>query len=251
MSSLVTLLNIKISNVTKDALLVDLKSGVVFTPNVDHLIKLQKNIAFYNAYKKADWVVCDSKVLNLFSRFLHDPIIETIPGSSFFPAFYTYHKDNPDYRYFLLGAAEGVGAAAQEKINNRVEKEIVIGNYSPPFGFEFNDKENDRIINIINESKATVLVVGFGAPKQELWISNNKERLHTVKIILALGATIDFEAGHIKRAPRLYQKFGLEWLYRLYKEPKRMFKRYLIEDMEIFSLVLAQKLKRYKNPFND
>ena len=110
--------------------------------------------------------------------------------------------------------------------------------------------EINDIISKINESGANVLVVGVGAPKQENWIVKYREKLTSIKIFMALGATIDFEAGTVNRAPIVFQKLALEWLYRIIKEPKRLWKRYLIDDMPFFWLVLKQKLKRYENPFS-
>ena len=154
-------------------------------------------------------------------------------------------------KIFLLGAAESVAEIAKNKINSRLERTMVIGSHSPSFGFEKNDEECDEIVSIINKSEANVLVVGVGAPKQEKWIVKYKDKLPKVKIFMALGATIDFEAGNITRAPKFFQFVGLEWFYRLIKEPKRLWKRYLIDDIPFFYLILKQKLGIYKNPFSN
>ena len=102
---------------------------------------------------------------------------------------------------------------------------------------------------MINGSGANVVLVGVGAPKQEKWIMKYKDRMPNVKVWMALGATIDFEAGNIKRAPKIFQKFAMEWLYRLMCEPKRMLKRYLVDDPAFFLYLLKDKLGVYKNPF--
>jgi len=94
-----------------------------------------------------------------------------------------------------------------------------------------------------------VVLVGLGAPKQEKFIMRYKDRMPGVKIWMALGATIDFEAGNIKRAPRWVQMCAMEWLYRMYCEPKRMFKRYICDDLVFFWYLLKQVLGVYKNPF--
>jgi exopolysaccharide biosynthesis WecB/TagA/CpsF family protein len=228
-----------------------MKEGIVFTPNLDHLVKLQKDKEFYNAYKKANWIICDSKIIYLSSLILKKKIKETIPGSSLLPKFYNYHKNNEKIKIFLLGAAEGVAEMAKIKINSKLGRTIVIGTYSPSFGFEKKEDECEEIVRIINASKANVLVVGLGAPKQEKWIVKYKDRFSKVKIFMALGATIDFEAGNISRAPKYFQTLSLEWLYRLIKEPKRLWKRYLVDDTPFFYLILKQKLGIYKNPFDN
>lgn len=243
------ILNIDIDNISEQKLLEKLTDGFVVTPNVDHLVKLQKDKEFYDVYQSADWIICDSKILGLAFRFLGTPIKEAIPGSSFFTHFYEYHKNNEDIKIFLLGAAEGVAMKAQENINRKTEREIIVGAYSPSFGFERDEEECKQIIDMINSSLATVLLVGVGAPKQEKWIYKYKDKLHNIKIFLPLGATIDFEAGNVKRAPMIFRKLAMEWLYRIFQDPKRLIKRYLVDDMVFFYYLIQQKIGRYKCPF--
>lgn len=249
LSSITKILNINILNVNQQELLNSLKSGILITPNVDHLVKLQKDKEFYNVYQQAEWVICDSKILYLLSKLLKNPLPEAIPGSSFFTAFYEYHKNDPDCKIFLLGAAEGVAVKAMERINQKVGRNIVVGAHSPSYGFEKNETECEELIKIVNESGANVLLVGVGAPKQEKWIMKYRDRMPGVDIFMGLGATIDFEAGTLKRAPIFWQKIGMEWLYRCLKEPKRLFKRYFIDDMQFFYYFGKQLLGIYKNPF--
>lgn len=242
-------LNIKILNITKKDLLSQLRQGVVITPNVDHLVKLQKDKEFYDAYQKAEWVICDSKILYFLSKLLKNPLQEAIPGSSFFTAFYEYHKNDPNCKIFLLGAAKGIAAKAMERINQKIGRNIVVGAHSPSYGFEKKPEECEELVKIINESGANVLLVGVGAPKQEKWIMKYRDRMPQIDIFMALGATIDFEAGTLKRAPIFWQKIGMEWLYRCLKEPKRLFKRYFIDDMKFFYYFTKQLFGLYKNPF--
>lgn len=242
-------LNIKIQVTTQQELLRNLKKGALITPNVDHLVKLQKDEDFYRVYQQAEWVVCDSKILYLMSKLLKEPLPEAIPGSSFFTAYYMYHKDDPNCKIFLLGAAEGIAEKARLNINKKVEREIVVGAHSPSYGFEKNEKECEELVKIVNDSGANVLLVGVGAPKQEKWIMKYRNRMPNVDVFMALGATIDFEAGTLKRAPEIWQKCGMEWLYRALKEPKRLFKRYFVDDMQFFYYFGKQLLGTYKNPF--
>ncbi|SDM68031.1 WecB/TagA/CpsF family glycosyltransferase [Siphonobacter aquaeclarae] len=244
------ILNIDICSVSLDDLLKTLKKGVVVTPNVDHLVKLQRDPEFYEAYSQAEWVICDSNILNLSSRlFLGTSFKEVIPGSSFLPAYYTYHKDNEAVKIFLLGAAEGVAAEAMKRINAKTGREIVVGAMSPSFGFEKKDEECARIIETVNRSGANVLVIGVGAPKQEKWLLKYKSQLPGIDIFMALGATIDFEAGNIKRAPEWIQRLHIEWLYRIAQEPERLWRRYLIDDPAFFIMILKQRFRLYRNPF--
>ena len=243
------ILNVNILSITKDRLLENLKKGVLVTPNVDHLVKLQCDREFYDVYQKAEWVVCDSKILYLLSKLLKHPLPEAIPGSSFFTSYYKYHKDNPDCRIFLLGAKEGIAAKAMERINEKVGRQIVVGAHSPSFGFEKSEKECEELIDIVNKSGANVLLVGVGAPKQEKWIMKYRDRMPCVDLFMALGATIDFEAGTLKRAPAFWQKIGMEWLYRCMKEPRRLFRRYFVDDMQFFYYFTKQLFGLYKDPF--
>jgi exopolysaccharide biosynthesis WecB/TagA/CpsF family protein len=247
----VQILNIAINNLSKNELLKNLHEGFFMPVNVDMIVKLQKDREFYKAYQNADWVVCDSKIMALGLRFLKTPIKEVIPGSSFFTDYYLYHKDNEQINFFLLGAAEGVAEKAMHNINARVGREIVVGAHSPSFGFEKNETECEEIIHLINTTDATVLVVGVGAPKQEKWVFKYKDKFTGIKLFMALGATIDFEAGNVKRAPKIFQKLALEWLYRMCINPKRLVKRYLIDDLPFFYYLLKQKFGCYKNPFEN
>ena len=241
-------MNVEIDNVSQEELLAQLKKGVLVTPNVDDVMKHQRDECFHRNASKAEFAVCDSKVLLLVTKLIGTPLKEAIPGSSFFPSFCEYHK-NDNTKIFLLGAKEGVGEIAKRRINERVGREIVVDTYSPPFGFEKDEIECERIIELLSNSQANVVLVGLGNPKQTNWIYKYKDRLPKIDIFMALGATIDFEAGNIKRAPKIVQKLALEWLYRLYKEPRRMYKRYLIEDMPFFWLLMKQKFGKYKDPF--
>ena len=233
----IKILNLEIDNWSKQELLENLKYGVVFTPNVDHIIKLQRDSEFVKSYSIGDYKVCDSQIVMYASKFLGTPIKEKISGSDFLPAFCNYHKNNKDITIFLLGAAKGIASQAQKKINQRIGRNIVVNCYSPPLGFENDEIECQKIVDIVNNSDATVLVIGLGAPKQEKWLYQYRDYFKSIKIFMALGATIDFEAGHVKRAPKWMSEIGLEWLFRLLCEPKRLWKRYLLDDIPFFLLI--------------
>ena len=248
------LLNVTIHNWSFKEFLAQLKQGVVVTPNIDHMVNLQKDRDFYQCYCNSDHIVCDSRIIQLMSKFLYPGrgIVEQIAGSDLFPAFCDYHKQNTaEVKVFLLGGTEDSVQVARQAINQRTESNIIIDGYSPPFGFEKDEAENTRIIEKINASGATVLAVGVGSPKQEKWIFQHRDKLANIAIYFAIGATIDFQAGEVKRAPRWMVKYGLEWFFRMTQDPKRLIKRYLIDDMPFFWLVLKQKLGIYKNPWRN
>lgn len=247
----VNILNVEMDNVSKEELLEQLKRGVLVTPNVDQMVKMQSDREYYEIVRKAEWVVCDSRILLLCSRMAGSPLVEAIPGSSFFPAFYEYHGKDENCKIFLLGAMDGVAQKAMECINEKMGRKMVVGAYSPSYGFEKKQDENERIYEMINASGANVVLVGVGCPKQEKWIDVHKDKMPNVDIWMALGATIDFEAGNVKRAPKIFQMLYMEWFYRFLQEPKRMYKRYFVDDPKFFWYFAKQLLGLYKNPFDE
>ena len=247
----IRILNTELVAATQERLLEELRQGVVVTPNIDHLVKLQSDRELYELYRQTEWVICDSRLLYLFTKLLPESLPQAIPGSSFFPAFYAFHKDDPDCRIFLLGGLGDVAQRAMDNINRRVGRQIVVGAYSPSYGFETNEEENDSIVSMVNASGATVVPVCVGCPKQEKWIYAHKHLMPGVRIWMALGATIDFEAGNVKRAPAVWQKFYLEWFYRFCREPRRLFRRYFVDDMKFFWYFGRQVLGLYNNPFDN
>jgi N-acetylglucosaminyldiphosphoundecaprenol N-acetyl-beta-D-mannosaminyltransferase len=130
-------------------------------------MKLQKDPSFMEAYSKADYRVCDSQVLMFASKFLGTPIKAKISGSDLFPMFCDHHRHNEHIKIFLMGGAEGVAERAKKRINARIGREIIVQAHSPSFGFEQDEAECQKILDLIRQSPANVLVVGVGAPKQE------------------------------------------------------------------------------------
>jgi N-acetylglucosaminyldiphosphoundecaprenol N-acetyl-beta-D-mannosaminyltransferase len=198
----------------------------VVTPNADHSIMLQENIDLRAAYTDADLVLADGMPLVLASRFLKRPLPERVAGSDLVPALFDAACDERPLRTYLLGGAPGVAERAAEKIRARWPAVRIVGTDSPPFGFEHDAVEIEAILQRIARVRPDVLVVGLGAPKQELWVHRYRDRL-AARIALCVGATIDFLAGSKPRAPLWMQRSGLEWLHRLMTEPRRLFRRYL------------------------
>lgn len=238
----VNVLGVEIHDLTRAELLERLADGALFTPNVDIIMKLRADPEFHALFHRAEFRVCDSRIVQAAARFLGTPIREKIAGSDFFGEYCAHHRDNPHVRVFLLGAGPGVADQAMRRLNARLGRDMVVDAFSPSFGFETRDAECEQIVARVNASGATVLAVGVGAPKQERWIMRWRSRMPGVRVFMGIGATIDFEAGHVPRAPRWMQDAGLEWAWRLLREPRRMWRRYLVEDPPFFWLVLLQKL---------
>lgn len=240
--SRIKFLNTEVDNITMneavqkiEQLILNKKPSYVVTPNVDHIVKLETDKEFQEVYKEADLILTDGMPLIWISKLKKNPIKEKVSGSDLFPEVCKLAA-NKGYKVFLLGAAEGVAVRAAENLKEKYKGLNVVGTYSPSYGFENKEDEIKQIIEMINEVKPDVLAVGLGAPKQEKFLYNYRNQLN-VPVALAIGASIDFEAGNVERAPKWMQHIGLEWFYRLCKEPKRMFKRYLIDDMKIFKIV--------------
>lgn len=194
----------------------------VVTPNVDHTVMFQENEPLRQAYRDAALVLADGAPVIWASRLLRRPLPERVAGSDLTPALFTAANS---LRVFLLGAGPGVAKRAAAKIQARWPQVTVVGTYSPPLGFEKNDAENDEIVARVNAVRPDVLVIGLGAPKQELWIQRSGPQLNA-SVALCVGATIDFLAGEKSRAPQFLQRSGLEWLHRVAREPRRLWKRY-------------------------
>ncbi len=244
------MLNVWVDNLSMQEILSKLDEGVVFTLNPDHLYHLQRNKAFYEAYRKADFITSDSKYVFWALGWIGRRIKEKVSGSDIVPSFCWHHRDDPNVKVFLLGAAPGIAQKARERINERCGREIVVGAHSPSMSFVNDPKEIASVIEIVEASGANVLIVGLGAPKQEIWITEHRDQMPHVKVFMGVGATIDYEAGVVKRAPRWMTRRGLEWVYRLTTEPRRYWRRYL-RDMEFFLLVSMDGLGIYKSPMRD
>ena len=249
MANSINILNIAIRNLTQRELLEQLNDGILVTPNVDHLVMLQDDRQFYDAYQSAKWVICDSRIIHFLSCLTSHRFKETISGSSFFTAFYNFHRDDPNCRIFLLGSKGEVAKKAMQRINEKVGRDIVVGALSPSMGFDEKEEECLEIVSIINKSGANVVVVGVGAPKQEKYIMKWRDKMPGVKTWMALGATIDFEAGVRQRAPKWVRRIGMEWFYRFIHEPRRLFKRYFVRDLRVFGLFTNQLMGKYRNPW--
>ena len=231
-------------------MLEQLERGALFTPNVDHLVRLQKDRMLYEAYRQAEWVVCDSVILQRLSRLLKHRIAESIPGSTFFREYCDYHREDEGCRIFILGGKEGMPQRAMENINMRMGRRMVVGACSPSFRFVEDGQESLKLVRTVKESGATVLMVCATSPKQEVWIARYRKLLEpSVKLFMALGATVDFEAGMVRRCPLWIQRMGMEWFWRFCQEPRRLFKRYWVNDMQFFRYFGKQLAGTYLNPF--
>ena len=223
--------------------------GILWTLNPDHLYHLQRNKDFLDAYQQATLVSSDSKYVYWGLKFLGRRIQSKASGSDIVPAYWRRHAQNPDVRIFLLGAKPGIAEQARQRINRIVGREIVVGAHGPSMNFVNDANESAEAVSMINETKPTCLIVGLGAPKQEVWIVKHRHLVPSVKVFMGVGATIDYEADAVKRAPRWMTQNGLEWVYRMASEPRRYWRRYT-RQLEFLWLVLLDRFGLYRPPAN-
>ena len=225
----------------------------VVTPNVDHALIYQTSAALRQAYRGASLVLADGAPVVAASRLLRRALPERVAGSDLVPALFDAAKMSAKQgvtaplRVFLLGAAPGVADRAAEQIHKRWPGVQVVGTLAPPLGFEHDEAENERILQKVADAEPDLVLIGLGAPKQELWVDRHADRLEA-KAALCIGATIDFLAGEKNRSPRWMQQIGLEWFHRLASEPSRLSGRYLRNSWLFPQLVWREWLHGGLNP---
>lgn len=245
----VPMLNTYVHDVAMDDLVENFREGTMLTLHVDMIMKLQKDRDFYNILDKFDVITCDSQIMYLTTKLLGTPVQERVSGSDYFPKFYTRYANDPSMTVFLCGGKPGIAELAAQNINAKVGREFIVGTDSPDFDFDSNPVEINRMIAAINDSGATVCLVGLTGGRQEKFIMAHRDRMPNIKLWLPLGGTIDYESGTFERPPVWITEWGFEWLYRLIKEPRARFHRYVIHEPPFLWAILKQKLGLYKNPF--
>ncbi|MBL8827707.1 MAG: WecB/TagA/CpsF family glycosyltransferase [Planctomycetaceae bacterium] len=216
----------------------------VVTPNVDHVLMYQERADFRAAYEHASLVVADGAPVVWASRLLGRRLPERVAGSDLTLRLFDAASAEQPLRVYLLGAAPGIGDRAAANIHARWKHVHVTGTFSPPFGFERDEVWNREILDRIAHAAPHVLVLGLGAPKQELWIARHHRHVQA-HVALCVGATIDFLAEHKHRAPLWMQRSGLEWAHRVATEPRRLFGRYFRGACQFPALVVRQWQHQY------
>jgi N-acetylglucosaminyldiphosphoundecaprenol N-acetyl-beta-D-mannosaminyltransferase len=216
--------------------------GYVVTPNVDHVCLAEEDRELVDAYARASLSLVDGKPLVWLSRAMGQPLPEKISGSDLARPLIERAAER-GLSVFFLGAKDGVGRRAADKLLAEHPSLKIAGVLSPPLGFEQNEGQNADVVRALRESGANLVLVALGAPKQGLWMAKHKDVL-APSVLLGVGGTLDFIAGEIKRAPPWMSNNGLEWLYRLAQEPRRMAGRYLVRDRAFLGIALRAVLRR-------
>ena len=244
-------MGIEIDNLTRDELVERVFDSIksrtpvqVVGVNVDQIIGVHKNNISKKIFLNSYLVFVDGKPIKWMCSLLRKPIKERITGPDFME--YICKRAAPfGMKIFLLGAGPGVAQKCGEILQERYPGIVVVGAYSPPFGFQNDLKEMNKINSMLKQSDADMLFVGMGSPKQDIFIYENMYK-YEIPVSFSMGAALDFIAGNVKRAPRWMIHCGLEWFYRVLQDPKRLWKRYFINDMKIIPMFIKEYIRSCK-----
>lgn len=206
---------------------------MIVAPNTEFIMQAQKDKEFFNILKNADFATPDSVGVMIGGRLQKKPFKERIPGQTYFREIFRC-SEIEGWTIYLLGGVDDVPYKAKEKLERDFPNAKIVGVHE---GFFEKDSEED-VIKEINELMPNVLFVAMGAPRQEKWIYKNKDKLK-VDVATGQGGTFDYEAGRIRRAPKFVQKIGLEWLWRLIRQPSRI-KRMMVLPIYLIKIIIKK-----------
>lgn len=216
--------------------------AVVVTPNVHHAVLLRDSPRFREVYARAWLSLADGMPLLWAARLLGTPLPEKVSGSDLFPRVCAAAAET-GARVFLLGGRPGAADEAARVLRERHPGLRIVGTYCPPMGFESDPVEVERACAAVRSAAPDVLFVGLGAPKQEFFLHDHRERLG-VPVSVGVGVSFEFVAGMVQRAPPWMQSAGLEWAYRIWREPRRLWRRYATTNPRFVALVLREVARR-------
>ncbi len=247
MDNRLKILNIWVDPLTKKEFIRKIRSffksdggpHVIFAANPEKNFSVPRDLILYETFKNADLLLPDGIGMVIAVRLLYGLKIERVPGVEMMDAICALAEEE-ERRVFIFGSKEAVNKKAVEVLKKKYPKLCIVGR---SHGYV---KENRMalLLEKINRTRAEVLFVALGSPKQERWIARYKDSLRTVKVCQGIGGSLDTIAGHVKRAPDLWQKLQMEWLYRLIKEPKRI-KRQKVLPIFVIEL-LKERLRRQR-----
>lgn len=224
-----------------DRLIAARAPGYFITANLNYNMLTARHPELVDVNRRASFIVCDGMPIVWWSALTGRRLPERIAGSELIYALAQWASLHGQ-RMFFLGGAPGVAAGAARKLQERYPGLNVVGTVSPPYR-DWTPSEEEDLIRQIKEAQTDILLVALGQPKGELWLARNCERLG-VPVCAQLGASFDFVAGGVARAPRWLQRLGLEWAYRLAQEPRRLAKRYAQNGLFLLQAVGRDLLVR-------
>ncbi len=220
--------------------------AIVVTPNADHVCQAERDGGYRQIVEDAALVTADGMPVVWASRLIRCPLPERVTGADLLPKV-CEHAARSGRRVFIMGGMPGEAEIAARKLRNAHPGLMIVGTYCPPFGFEKSEEETAKAVNAVNKSGADILFLGVGAPKQERWLAANKKSLQC-GVAIGVGASIAFTAGTIPRAPRWMQRSGVEWVYRLSKEPRRLAMRYA-KDTKIAAIIARDVVRSMRSSY--
>jgi N-acetylglucosaminyldiphosphoundecaprenol N-acetyl-beta-D-mannosaminyltransferase len=221
-----------------DSLVSTGQGGTVFTPNVDHVVQAEHDPRFRKAYDAVSLSLVDGMPLMWASRWLKTPLPEKISGSDLVRPLMQRAAER-GHRVYFLGGAPGAAELAKQKLLDEFPRLQVVGVDAPRIDVNAPPDVQRAILERIVEAKPHLLLLALGAPKQEIWGHEQRFNLPGV-VVVGVGASLEFIAGTVRRAPPWISNLGLEWLYRLLQEPRRLAGRYLLRDPQFFRIVARQ-----------
>lgn len=221
----------------------ELRGEYICVSNVHTTIMAHDDEAYRRVQNEAALRLPDGKPLSVVSRKRGHKDAGRVTGPDLMRVLFEEASQN-GLRMYFYGSTDEILKELRQKLEAQYKGINIAGMYSPPFR-KLTDEEDRDIINMINDTKPDIVWIGLGAPKQEIWMNEHKGRLDGVMI--GVGAGFDYFAGRIKRAPQWMQKAGLEWLYRLMQEPKRLFKRYFVTNSKFIYLLFKESVCGHKN----
>lgn len=218
-----------------DALIADRRGGFVVTPNIDHIVIAHRDAAVQAAYARASLSLPDGQPVVWMARLLGSPAPERVSGSDLIWPLMARAAAR-DHKVFFFGTTEAISREAERRLVARYPALRVVGR-DWSFWSEDDATEPDAsaVVRAIRQSGADLVIVALSAPRQELWMARHAQALAPA-IAIGLGASLDFVAGAVTRAPAWVSHAGLEWLYRLAQEPRRLAYRYLVRDPQILPI---------------
>jgi len=219
------------------------ESNYVCITGVHGVIESQRDEQMRKIHNSAGLVTPDGMPLVWISRLKGRPQVERVYGPDLMLAVCELSQIKR-YRHFFYGGAPGVPEKLTKNLIDRFPNMTIVGSYSPPFRSP-SEEEDEQIVSLINQSKPDIVWVGLSTPKQERWMAEHISRLKP-SVLIGVGAAFDFHAGLKKQAPRWIQKIGMEWFFRLLSEPRRLWKRYLVNN-PLFLLLIIRQTFRLKN----
>ena len=213
------------------------RGGSVFTPNVDHIVQCQTDARLRAAYEAVSLSLADGMPVVWASRLLQRAVPEKVSGSDLVGPLVS-RAASRHWRVLLLGGADGIAsrAAAQMSADNPGLDVVTL---SPRVDLQASPEQQQDLLDAVRRLEPDLILVALGAPKQELWIHQSRQALAPA-VLLGIGATLDFVAGAVARAPAWVSRCGLEWLYRLAQEPRRLWRRYLVRDPKFLGVLLVE-----------